>query len=356
MYTIIYKPKNIDEFVGNKLIIKELIEWLLGWNEKEKKCALISGISGIGKSLIVELILKKYNYNIVNITLDMDINKDYMNDKIKPLIKTIKNYDGKTNVLVVSDIDCGYDYNFISSLTEFIKNTKIPILCICDNRYDQKIKPIVNYCIDLKMLKPSYQEIYYLIYNIIKKEKIKIKESEIKEMYESSNGDIRFILNNLQFGSKKSKKNIQSFNIFDTTSNLLSIDETLNDKYDTFWLSNDLHPLMVQENYITNTLCIKNDIRKLENISYSADALSDVDICNKFINSDLEDYIAFNTIRATTKCNKKIIKFSQFLGKITIINKNKSEKFDYENVKFFKNTNKNTNVNTNKPKKLKKTK
>ena len=59
-----------------------------------------------------------------------------------------------------------------------------------------------------------------LIYNIVVTEKIKIKESEIKELYEQSNGDIRFMINTLQFGSRKGKKNIQSTNIFETTGKI----------------------------------------------------------------------------------------------------------------------------------------
>jgi len=43
---------------------------------------------------------------------------------------------------------------------------------------------------------------------------------------------------------------------------LLSIDYNIDDKYETFWLSNDLHPLMIHENYINNTLIYINEIKK----------------------------------------------------------------------------------------------
>jgi replication factor C subunit 1 len=262
-----------------------------------------------------------------------------MNTIIKPLIKTKKSFDGQENVLVVSDIDCGGDYGFISSLTECIKNCSIPIICICDNRYDQSIKPILNYCVDFKMTKPAYQEVYRLVYNVVVKEKIRIKESEIKDLYEQSNGDIRFVLNTLQFGSRKGKKNIQSTNIFDTTAKLLSMDESIDSKYETYWLCNELHPLMIQENYINNTLAATNPIKKLENLSYSAEALSDVDLFDTFVNMpnwEFEPYVALNTIKAASKCNKKgMVKFPQFLGRISTMYKNRREKLNYEDVQFF---------------------
>jgi replication factor C subunit 1 len=339
MYTTKYRPKKIEHFIGNKAIIQPFIQWLLEWDSNKNKCALISGLCGIGKTLLVELILKTHDYNVINLALDDDRDREYINNMIKPIIKTKKTFDGQENVLVVSDIDSGNDHGFISTLIQCIKETKIPIICICDNRYDQSIKPILNYCFDIKMTKPTYKEVYTLLYKIIITENIKIKESEIKELYEQSNGDIRFILNNLQFGSRKNKKNIQSTNIFETTGNLLSIDETIDSKYQTFWLSNDLHPLMVQENYINNTFCVTDPIRKLENLVYSSYSLSDMDLFQRQVNMtnwEFEPYVALNVIKAASKCNKKtMIKFPQFLSRTSLMNKNKKEKLNYEEVKFF---------------------
>jgi replication factor C subunit 1 len=341
MFTTTYRPKSIEEFVGNKQNVQPFIQWLLHWdaNNKKTKCALISGVCGIGKSLFVDLLLNKCGFNIINLELDDERDKEYMNTVIKPLIKTKKTFDGQDNVLVVSEIDCISDYGFISSLTECIRTCSIPIVCICDNRYDQSIKPLLNYCLDFKMSKPAYQDVYRLVYNVVVNEKIRIKESEIKALYEQSNGDIRFVLNTLQFGSRKGKKNIQSTNIFDTTAKILSMEDTIESKYETYWLCNELHPLLIQENYINNTLVANDIVRKLENVAYSADSMSDVDLFDKYVgmtNWEFEPYVALNTIKAASKCNKKgLIKFPQFLGRVSAMYKNRRDKLNYEDVEFF---------------------
>jgi replication factor C subunit 1 len=343
MFTSIYRPKKIEDFVGNKNVIKSFIEWLLEWDpsNKKNKCALVSGLTGIGKTLLVELILKKHDYNIINLGLDDERDKDYMNNVIRPLLKTKKTFDGQENVLVVSDIDSGGDYGFMSCLTDCIKETKIPIICICNNRYEQSIKPILNYCFDIKMSKPSYQDTYRLVYNIVVTEKIKIKESEVKELYEQSNGDIRFIINTIQFGLRKGKKNVQCSNIFETTGNLMSIDETIDSKYETYWLANDIHPLMVQENYVNNIMGINDQLKRLDNLAYSADALSDTDIFETQVNMakwEFEPYVGLSIINATSKCNKKaMIKFPQYLGRVSMMYKNRRERVNYDDVKFFDN-------------------
>jgi replication factor C subunit 1 len=346
MFTTIYRPKKIEDFVGNQNLLQPFIQWLLEWEptNTKNKCLLVSGLTGIGKTLLVDLVLKKHDYNIINLSLEDERNKDYMNNVIKPILKTKKTFDGQENVLVVSEIDAGGEYGFMSCLTECIKETKIPIICICNNRYDQSIKPILNYVFDIKMIKPSYQEVYRLVYNVVVKEKVRIKESEIKELYEQSNGDIRFILNNLQFGSRKSKKNIQSTNIFETTGKLFSMDETIDSKYETYWLSNDLHPLMVQENYINNVLSINDQVKRLDNLVYSSNALSDADLFETRVNManwEFEPYVGLSVINASSKCNKKgMIKFPQFLGRTSTMNKNKKEKFKYEDIKLFEDISK----------------
>jgi len=340
MYTSKYRPNKIEHFIGNKEIVRPFIEWLLEWDNNKNKCALISGPYGIGKTLFVEIILKKHDYNIIDLTLNDERNKDFMTNMIKPIIKNKTTFDGQMNALVVNEADVGNDYGFISSLIECIKETKIPIICICADRYDQNIKPLLNYVIDFKMKKPTYKEVYTLLYNIVVTEKIKIKETELKDLYEGSNGDIRFILNTLQFGMRNGKKNIQSSNVFETCSKLLSIDETIDSKYMTFWLSHDLHPLMIQENYINNTFGVQDQVKKLGNLCYSAESLSDMDLFESQVNItnwELEPYLALNAIKATTKCNKKtMIKFPQFLGRTSLMNRNKKNIMDYDDIKFFK--------------------
>jgi replication factor C subunit 1 len=337
MYTLKYRPNKIADFIGNKSAVQPFINWLLEWepNNKKIKCALVHGVNGVGKSLLVELILKKHDYNIINVSIDDDKDKDM----IRPFLKTKKTIDGQDNVLVFSDIDGNSgDYGFISMLTECIKESQIPIICICDDKYSQNIKPILNYCVDIKLVKPSYDEVYRLIYKIVTTEKIKISKSSVDKLYEQSNGDIRFIVNNLQLGLKKgdTSKNIQSANIFDTTGKLFSMETSFDEKINYYWMAHDIHTLMIHENYINNTLTTKDELKRMENVCYSADSLSDADLFDSKFDFNLSTYVATNTIKATSKCNKKMnAKFPQFLGKISTLNKNKREKLNYENVKFF---------------------
>ena len=81
------------------------------------------------------------------------------------------------------------------------------------------------------------------------------------------------------------------------------------------------------------------------------DSLSDADLFDSVFDFELSTYVALNTIKATTKCNKKsMIKFPQFLGKTATMNKNKRDKLDYERGDLF---GENTNGKTKREKKPK---
>lgn len=59
------------------------------------------------------------------------------------------------------------DRGGISALIAVIKKTKIPIICICNDRMNQKLKSLATHCYDLKFNKPSVQAIKSRIANIV---------------------------------------------------------------------------------------------------------------------------------------------------------------------------------------------
>ena len=80
MLTDKYKPTNFENFIGNSLNISSIQNWLINWslqNKSIKKCALISGPSGIGKTLCIELLIIKYNLNPIFISPDEKSDKEF---------------------------------------------------------------------------------------------------------------------------------------------------------------------------------------------------------------------------------------------------------------------------------------
>jgi hypothetical protein len=168
---------------------------------------------------------------------------------------------------------------------------------------------------------------------IVLKEKLQVDSAILKNLIENANGDIRFILNNLQLGILDGVKDIINSNMFETTKELFSICNEFDEKYNKYWFANDIHPLMIHENYLYNIL--KSNVI-LDNISNSADALSDYDIINNFMHTnscwELEPYCACNSIHATLNCHNNHIQFTKYLGKLSKINANKKNGNNHEKM------------------------
>lgn len=64
-------------------------------------------------------------------------------------------------VLIMDEVDgmSAGDRGGVADLIASIKISKIPIICICNDRYSQKLKSLVNYCLTLNFRKPTKQQV-----------------------------------------------------------------------------------------------------------------------------------------------------------------------------------------------------
>lgn len=350
MFTDKYKPQVLEKIIGNKLCIDNLQKWLESWfdnttpdlngkcDKHKNICALLSGPNGIGKTLCVDLLIKEYNLNPIELNPDDKIDKEYIMNKILPSLRTKLSFSKKYNIFVIHDIDCYDDYGFITCIVNCLKETKVPVIATCNNRYEKSFKPIIVYCLDIKFQKPITSDIIAFLKPIIRTENMSVNETTLKQIIEDFNCDIRSILNHLHFyknqnisNDKNSKtsniKDKTMNNIFDNTKLFMSQNIEMIEKQTLFWLNNDLLPLMIHENYPYNNIKMKNEVSYLKNIADTIDSISDLDIIEKEIhtntNWELLPYTAWIAIKSVCNCHAKTqIKFTSFFEKNAVKKQN----------------------------------
>jgi len=62
------------------------------------------------------------------------------------------------------------DRGGITAIVEMIKNTKIPIICICNDRQAQKIRSLARLCLDVKFHKPDKKVVAQKLKSILELE------------------------------------------------------------------------------------------------------------------------------------------------------------------------------------------
>ena len=72
-----------------------------------------------------------------------------------------------------------------------IKRTKVPVICICNDRQHPKIRSLANYCLDLRFQKPRVNQIRGALMSVCFKEGIKAEPNALSEVILASGQDIR---------------------------------------------------------------------------------------------------------------------------------------------------------------------
>ena len=89
------------------------------------------------------------------------------------------------------------DRGGILELINTIKHSKIPVICICNDRQHVKIRSLANHCFDLRFYKPRIEQVRAALMSVCFKENIKITPELIDQIIIGCNYDIRQCLHNL---------------------------------------------------------------------------------------------------------------------------------------------------------------
>ena len=184
------------------------------------------------------------------------------------------------------------DRGGMAEMIKLIKETKIPIICICNDRNHQKMRSLTNYCFDLRFYKPRPDAIKSALTSIASKEGINIDSQTLDEIIASSNQDIRQSIHYLNMMAAK-KTRISStltkasmkdekLSPFEAIKRVfpgggfgIKKPETFAEKCDLFFFDYNLMPLMVFENYNKTTQpSSRNELQKLKALAETADAIS----------------------------------------------------------------------------------
>ncbi len=377
-----WKPSNINDVVGNKQAILKIEDWLSKFDKHNNNSIIISGSHGIGKSLVVELLLNKYNYiskviysdELKNFRNGVDIDfEDYYNydNSVFSKFKMSSKKDTMQNkkiAIVFDEIDTislSSEKKFVFNIFKNnLKMKSFPLIFISNTNHSKLLNDLKKYCMEIKFYSPSSYDINKYIQKICKDEHIEIKDaSSIEELIQFSQYDIRRLINILQeynynynnlnskdiktFISKSISKDI-GIGLFEASLELLNNENNFEQIYKLYEIDKVLIPLMVYENYYKKIISSKNKISLDEQIQKMVDISESISIGDNIETSIYTDqnwylqdihsfYTCYNTSYiANNNLNKKItaseIKFSADLNKTSLKNINKKNILNLEKI------------------------
>lgn len=82
-----------------------------------------------------------------------------------------------------------------AELIQIIKASKVPIICICNDRSSPKVRSLAGHCLDLKFRRPTAQQVEVRLMQIARNEKLHLEPNSVAQLVASTSGDIRQIIN-----------------------------------------------------------------------------------------------------------------------------------------------------------------
>uniref|UniRef100_F1KTG2 Activator 1 large subunit n=1 Tax=Ascaris suum TaxID=6253 RepID=F1KTG2_ASCSU len=371
-----YKPTSLKQLVGqngDKSPMNKLLGWLRDWPKyhlgdaaKQKrprpppwmaqsdgtsfKAILLSGPPGIGKTTCALMACKELGLQFVEMNASDARNKKFLESKVAELIgchqideyfggksRKVAKADELGHVLIMDEVDGmsgNEDRAGLSELIQMIRETRIPIICICNDRQSPKMRSLVNYCFDVRFQRPRVEQIRSRMQTIAFQEKLKLSKEQIDEVIEASNHDVRQTIYNLQLLSMGGKSGeIQqkdcAVNTFEAARRILSADTSMVEKQEMFFTDYTIIPLFIQENYPSIHSNKMNDSQKLNALRKAADSISQGDIVERTIRTTgswglLNEQALFSSILPSMYMNgylKSMINFPSWLGKNSMTNK-----------------------------------
>ncbi|XP_056136262.1 replication factor C subunit 1 [Lampris incognitus] len=340
-----YRPRSLKAVIGqqgDQSCANKLLRWLRNWHKHHSggaarppapkftksggskdngstfKAALLSGPPGVGKTTTAALVCEELGYSYVEMNASCTRSKNSLKEVVAESLNntSVKNYYtgsaqtvSSKHVLIMDEVDGmagNEDRGGIQEMIGLIKQSKIPIICMCNDRNHQKIRSLANYCFDLRFQRPRLEQIKGAMMSIAFKEGLKVPPPALNEIILASNQDIRQVLHNLSMWSAKDKvmtydqcksdaasaRKDMKLGPFDVCRKVFATGEetahmSLIDKSDLFFHDYSLAPLFVQENYLrVRPAAAGGDLKShLVLLSKTADSISDGDLVDRRIRS-----------------------------------------------------------------------
>ena len=297
-----YKPTNIDNIIGNQDEIAYIKDWLetyedvkdflkingllkksskgrkkklINITDKEKEYSirkgnlLVSGSHGCGKSLIISIILNKYNYEIINLNM-LDLKDKIDGELMSKFEMNYKVENDKKPILLIDELESVITLNDKNGVFNIIKENNfkrwMPIIIITNNHHNKQLSEVKKISNEIKIFSPSQKEISKWVDYICTNEKISMDLPVINRFVEYCQNDMRKILiqlDELKINYNTTKITLEllnsfmnimkekdlDFDLYKATNKILTNYKGINSCLDLYETEKVLMPLMIFENY-----------------------------------------------------------------------------------------------------------
>lgn len=228
-----FRPKKVEDIVGNEEARLTVVKWLTHWINGNKPLLLI-GPPGTGKTSLVHALAQQFNYDLIEMNASDTRTRGELEKRVIPILDNTSLFR-KPILLFLDEIDgisSRNDTGGLEYLTKILKEPTIPVI-IAANSKNIKIKELAKLCktIEFKIVPPRI--LLSFLEHILRIENKELRLEEKISIVSDCKGDIRSLLNIAQSrlaGYKTFKGDTTEIDIADTINGYFSSDSVENGK------------------------------------------------------------------------------------------------------------------------------
>ena len=289
MWTERYRPKNVEEIIGNEETKAEFMQWLKG--KGKRKAVLLYGPPGVGKTALVNAGANSLQLRVIEMNAS-DVRTEKAIMRIASPSSTLTSIESfshrvKGNLLLFDEVDGIFgnqDRGGVAAIIKLIEQTQVPIVLTANDPDLQKLRPLKRVCHLIRFRSVRIPLIVAFLQRICKGEGVKADPEVLEMIAENSRGDVRSAINDLQTLSLyRQELRAEDLTHLPTRNRILSLQDTLEE---VFSAKNREQALAVMKrssiDYDTLMLIVNDNLplryRNFNDLSLAYDALSRADL------------------------------------------------------------------------------
>ena len=229
-----YRPKKIEDIVGNEEAKALFVEWLKS-KRRSKKAVLLYGPPGVGKTALVNAASKEFGFIVIEMNASDTRSEKAINEVAKPATSYVAldsfSAQSKGNLLFLDEVDGiagNEDRGGVGAIIKIVEDSRVPVIMAANDPDIDKLRPLKKVCLLVRFQQVRIPLIIALLQKICLLEHVKAEFEALEHIAQNSRGDVRSAINDLQSLSEENHVlTLQDTMGLSSRNKDISMDETL---------------------------------------------------------------------------------------------------------------------------------